>query len=122
MRAVLKSAALGFALLALLLRAALPDGWMPASAASAPLMPCPGMMAMPMTPAPHSGAPLHKHGSHTTICIFAAAGHFGSVPVPAPVPAPLGAVATAPQPFAAANFISRTSYRPNAARAPPLTV
>jgi len=85
-------------------------------------MPCPGMMTMPMTPAPHSGAPLHKHGSHTTICIFAAAGHFGSVPLPVPVPAPTSTIETAQQVLTVSNRVSKTSYRPNAARAPPLTV
>jgi len=120
MRAVLKSAALGFALFALLLRAALPDGWMPASAASAPLMPCPGMMTMPMTP--HHGAPPQKHDGHTTICIFAAAGHFGSVPLPVPVPAPTSAIETAQQILTVSNRVSKASYRPNAARAPPLSV
>ncbi|MBV8978890.1 MAG: hypothetical protein JO261_05485 [Alphaproteobacteria bacterium] len=118
---MLKSAALSVALLALLLRAAVPEGWMPAKAASAPLMPCPGIMTMPMTPS-HHGAPLRKQDGHTTICIFAATAHFGSVPVPAPLAAPAGAVERiAPLPSAVV-FVSKSLYRPNTARAPPLSI
>src|SRR5262249_53205340 len=64
MRAVLKSVALIVAVLAMTLRAALLDGWMPSVDASALLMLCSGMNAMEMPPQKQH----HDQHHLTTFC------------------------------------------------------
>ena len=121
MRTVLKSAAFRVAVLAMLLRAVLPQGWMPnpqnETAHNAPIMLCPGM-AMPDAPAQKSD---HGHAK-ITFCACAAA---------APLSTSMAcALAVSPSPlagtliFAATHDVAMlaTSYRPNAARAPPAFV
>jgi hypothetical protein len=115
MRTALKSAALAIAVLAMMLRAAMPDGWMPSADASAPLMLCPGMNAMPM--------PLqkqhHDQGHPSTFCVCAAVAQLAA---PADDARPLlCAPASIAIVFATthdAPFVVR-HYAPNAARAPP---
>jgi hypothetical protein len=121
MRTVLKSAAFNVAILAMLLRAVLPQGWMPnpqsAAAHNAPIMLCPGM-AMPALPAQK---PDHN-GGKITFCACAAA---------APLSTSMAcALAVSPSPlaftlaFAATHDVAvlTASYRPNSARAPPTFV
>lgn len=115
MRTALKSAALAIAVLAMMLRAAMPDGWMPSADASAPLMLCPGMNAMPM--------PLQKQhrdqGHPSTFCVCAAAAQLAA---PEDDARPLlSEPASITIVFAVAHvspFVAR-DYTPNAARAPP---
>jgi len=121
MRTVLKSAAFNVALLAMLLRAVLPQGWMPnpqsAAEHTAAIMLCPGM-AMPAAPEQKPG-----HGqAKITFCACAAA---------APLSTSMAcAHALSPSPLAGALAFAAThdatvlaaSYRPNSARAPPLSV
>jgi hypothetical protein len=115
MRTALKSAALTIAVLAMMLRAAMPDGWMPSADASAPLMLCPGMNAMPM--------PLqkqhHDQGHPSTYCVCAAAAQLAAPTDDAhPLLCEPASITIA---FTAAHvspFVAR-DYTPNAARAPP---
>jgi len=119
MRTVLKSTALRLALVAVLLRALVPVGWMPSTAANAaPIMPCPGMAGM------HHEMPAsqHKSDSHhakSTYCSCAAVAQLGT---PAPDAAELKlAPGCSEIAFAAMHDAPATvsAYRPNAARAPP---
>ena len=125
MRTVLKSAAFGIAILAMMLRAALPQGWMPSSQGAAPLMLCPGMTEMAAMPAMSHEAPPqkpdHRHDGAAQ-CIFAAAAHPAS-PASAP-PALLAAQAVTHIDFLSAHETPERAraYRPNAARAPPAFV
>ncbi|HEX4859862.1 MAG TPA: hypothetical protein VFV07_01410 [Rhizomicrobium sp.] len=117
MRAALKSAALIVAVLAMTLRAAMPDGWMPSADASAPIMLCPGMNAMPM--------PLqkqhHDQGHPSTYCVCAAVAQLAApgddthalLSEPASVTIAFDAAHDAP-------FLAR-AYAPNAARGPPVS-
>ena len=113
MRGVRKAAALTIAVLAMALRVALPDGWMPATDLSSPLMLCPGMNdiarmpAMPgMDHAPQKPSPGKDHGG--VVCPFAAAAHSASPARSAPAP----------------QDVSRSArpWQPNAARAPPQSI
>jgi hypothetical protein len=123
MRGVLKSAALTIAVLAMMLRAALPDGWMPSAQASAPLMLCPGMNDMSAmagmdhrNPAP---APPHDQDHGGMVCAFSAIAHFAAPTDPTAVLAQAAVwtfvsfVATHDAPLRA------VIWQPNAARAPP---
>jgi hypothetical protein len=115
MRTALKSAALTIAVLAMMLRAALPDGWMPSADASAPLMLCPGMNAMPM--------PLqkqhHDQGHPSTFCVCAAVAQLAAPTDDArprlcePASIAIAFTATHDAPFVVRH------HTPNAARAPP---
>ena len=117
MRAVLKSVALTVAVLAMMLRAALPDGWMPSADASAPLMLCPGMNAMEM---PHDKRH-HDQGHPSTFCLCAATAQLAApgddahalLNEPASITIAFDAAHDAP-------FLAR-AYAPNAARAPPVS-
>lgn len=116
MRTACKSAALHFALTAMLLRALLPAGWMPQAAATgSPFVIC--TVSGPVYPAPGHQA---DHDRAKTPCVFASA---------APLSPP--AVATAlslPTPVATPFHIAAPrdsdargpSHRPNAPRAPPV--
>ncbi len=121
MRTVLKSAAFIIAILAMMLRAVLPQGWMPnpqsETAHNAPIMLCPGM-AMPGC----AGAEADHGHAKITFCACAAA---------APLSTSMAcALAVSPSPlagtfaFAATHDVAAlaTSYRPNSARAPPASV
>ena len=123
MRGVLNKAAVHLALVAMLLRALLPAGWMPSGATeqhASPIMLCPGMdrMAMPM-PAGHDEhpAPQADHAKHG-VCIFAAAAPLASPAADVAAPIVTAAVDTV---FTQRrdSAVSTSAYRPNAARAPP---
>jgi hypothetical protein len=122
MRTVLKSAAFSLAILAMMLRAAVPQGWMPTSQGAAALMPCPGVTQMAHMP--HQTPPRkpdHRHDNGAP-CIFAAAAHLAS-----PAGA-LPAILTTPA-FTSIDFATTRetlflapAYRANAARAPPVPI
>ncbi len=121
MRAVLKSAAFNVALLAMLLRAVLPQGWMPnpqsTAEHAAAIMLCPGM-TMPSAPAQKPG---HDHAKITFCACAAAAPLSTSMACAAAIsPAPLAGTLA----FAATHDVATlaTIYRPNSARAPPASV
>ena len=71
-------AGFSLALVAMLLRALLPDGWMPSTSSDgAPLMACPGadMMNMPGMDMPMPKQPAAPSQHHPDICPFASAMH-----------------------------------------------
>jgi hypothetical protein len=130
MRTALKSAALCIAILAMTLRAALPDGWMPSTQAeAAPIMLCPGMNDMTAMPAmagmERNTPPQKQHHDQnhpSTFCLCAAIAQLGA-PVDN-VHALISAPASIEIAFDVAHdtpFLAR-SYAPNAARAPPVLV
>jgi hypothetical protein len=106
-----RSAAVSIALAAMLLRALLPDGWMP-SAGAAPFTLC-----SITAPSHHGKAPANPDRTHAP-CAFAAA---------APLAPPVLALhvfhapseAIAPVIFRKRLASFSAAYRPNAARAPP---
>jgi hypothetical protein len=120
MRTALKSTALQIALLAMVLRALLPAGWMPAAITSAdasPFVIC--TIDGPLHSSPAKQQSPSDHDRAHRPCVFAAA---------APLSPPLAdAVALAPSNLAAPVFFesqreavtASALFRPNAARAPP---
>jgi len=128
----LRFAATLVAVLAMSVRALVPAGWMPNTAAGqhSALMPCPGTddmqgMAMPMQgmdmpmPMPHPAK--HDHGTphDSTVCPFAATAHFTPPQAPANILPPQRFEARAGFDFAPA-LPSRTKHSwDHAARAPP---
>jgi hypothetical protein len=120
MRAVCKSAAVHFVLVAMLLRALLPAGWMPAAITRADASPFVICTVDGPLHAPAKHEPAHDRSSAP--CVFAAA---------APLSSPAAHV-LAPLPVSRWNRFDFTplaeavagsaAYRPNAARAPPASV
>lgn len=111
-----RSVAVSLALCAMVLRALLPDGWMPAAnAAGAPFVIC-------SLDGIHTGGKLPsepgQERSHAP-CAFAAAAHLAP-----PLPAASGLAAPLEIAFVriaapAQSIAAQRIYRPNAARAPP---
>ncbi|HTT99658.1 MAG TPA: hypothetical protein VMF58_16540 [Rhizomicrobium sp.] len=122
MRTALKPVALQLALVAMVLRALLPAGWMPAAITSAnasPFVICTmdGPLHAPGKPA---HAPDQDRADHP--CVFAAAAHL-SPPLAAPVSlAPSSATAPVLYPRSPSAIAASATHRPNAARAPPASV
>jgi hypothetical protein len=119
MRTALKSAALQIALLAMVLRAFLPAGWMPAAISSADASPFVICTIDGPLHAPAKQMPTSDHDRAGAPCVFSAA---------APLSPPLAdAVSVAPSSIAAPIYFAPSrnaatadaSFRPNTARAPP---
>jgi hypothetical protein len=122
-RTALKSTALQIALLAMVLRALLPAGWMPAAISSAdasPFVIC--TIDGPVHQTPAKQKPPSDHDRAHAPCVFAAA---------APLAAPhVDAVSLAPSNIAAPvlfapsrdDVTANAIFRPNTARAPPASV
>ena len=120
MRTALKSTALQIALLAMVLRALLPAGWMAeaiSSANASPFVIC--TIDGPLHPAPVKHTPSSDQDRAHAPCMFAAA---------APLSPPLADAVSIPLPdftaslfaFAPHNDLRIAAFfRPNAARAPP---
>lgn len=116
-----KSAALHLALLAMLLRAVLPAGWMPTAITNAnasPFVICTIDGPQHKTPS----KPAHDHNRAGTPCVFAASIHTAT---PAAEPATV-APATIPSPIVFATHrepvTAFAQFRPNTARAPPSSI
>jgi hypothetical protein len=113
-----KSAAVHFALLAMLLRAVLPAGWMPAAISNAdasPFVIC--TMDGPLHSAP--AKPSHDHDRATSPCVFASAAPLSSPDAAIVALAPaqhVSQIAFAPL---RETIITAPHFRPNPARAPP---
>jgi hypothetical protein len=119
-RTALKSAALQFALLAMVLRAFLPAGWMPAAISSAdasPFVIC--TMDGPLHQTPAKQKPSSDHDRASAPCVFAAAAPLAP-PLADAVSVALSNIA-APIHFASSpdTFAANAIFRPNTARAPP---
>lgn len=102
------------ALIAMIVHALLPAGWMPSHDPSAPFVIC--TMNGPLQHAPDNGKlPANRHD----ICPFAAAPHLASTPeLPQIIPPVLQAqAATADRAYAA---VVLTRFTPGSPRAPPL--
>ena len=112
-RPVHRSAAISLALCAMVLRALLPDGWMPSAGAGSPLVIC-------------TADGTHRDGKTTPAqdrshapCAFAAAAPLSP---PATLSAAIGATGPAERlalSFTAPVLFFARHFRPNAARAPP---
>jgi hypothetical protein len=108
--------AISLALAAMLLRALLPDGWMPNTGSAAIASP---FVICSLDGAHHSGKPPADQDRHHGPCAFAAAGHLSP---PADVAIALGNSAGATHiatRFANDPTTREPPWRPNAARAPP---
>jgi hypothetical protein len=118
MRTVLRSGAVQLALLAMLLRAFLPAGWMPAAITSAnasPFVIC--TIDGPLHSAP--AKPSHDHDRAAAPCVFAASIHAAA---PTAEPANLAPAAMLSRIVFVPlhESVSTTpQFRPNTARAPP---
>jgi hypothetical protein len=121
------------ALVALLLHALIPAGWMP-GAAAAPLIVCavdgPAWHISRHTfdsrgPARNDPARDDRHGAPHgvphSICPFAAAPHFAKSPQPLALPAPALRIAAAPRTAARRGSASHTPHRLHSPRAPPFS-
>ncbi len=106
------------ALLAMLLRAVLPAGWMPAAitgANASPFVIC--TVDGPLHSAP--AKPSHDHDRATSPCVFASAAPLSSPDMTIAAPTPMqfaSQIAFAPLQD---TIIAAPHFRPNAARAPP---
>jgi hypothetical protein len=123
MRTALKSTALQVALVAMVLRALLPAGWMPAAITSAdasPFVIC--TIDGPLHQAPSKQTPPSDHDRAHAPCVFAAAAPLASPHVDAATLAPSNIAA--PILFAASrdDVTANAIFRPNTARAPPSLV
>lgn len=110
-----RSAAISLALCAMVLRALLPDGWMPSAGAGSPLVICAADGTHPGGKAPAGPAQERSHAP----CAFAAAAPLSP---PAMLAAAIGATAEGERlalSFATPDFFPAPHFRPNAARAPP---
>ena len=119
MRTVCKSGAVQLALLAMLLRAVLPAGWMPAAITSAnasPFVICSIDGPLHSTPA----KPSRDHDRAGTPCVFAASIHAATPTVEPAKVAP--ATLASPIVFTTRNetVVASSEFRPNTARAPPV--
>lgn len=120
MRTGCKLAAVHLALVAMLLRALLPAGWMPAvltPANASPFVIC--TIDGPLHPAKHD--PSSGQGRMNTPCVFAAAAHLSPPLADAPLLLPQF---VQPIRFAQSHddIIASASFRPNTARAPPASI
>lgn len=109
------------ALLAMLLRAALPAGWMPAASTSAdasPFVICTVDGPLHATPA----KPIHDHDRATSPCVFASAAPLSSPAVEAVAFAPTQITSKAAFAVLRETIATAPHFRPNAARAPPASV
>ena len=109
------------ALLAMLLRAVLPAGWMPAAITSAdasPFVICTVDGPLHATPA----KPIHDHDRTTSPCVFASAAPLSSPGVAVAVSAPMQLVHQIAFAPLRENIIHAPLFEPNAARAPPASV
>jgi hypothetical protein len=112
---VSRSLAVSLALCAMLLRALLPDGWMPAAQANgAPLVIC------TMDGTHHRQAPTQpgQERSHAP-CAFAAAAPLAPPAVTAVVSRPAHGAVRFARAFADRDIAIAPDFRPNAPRAPP---
>ncbi len=124
----LKLAAVHIALVAMLLRALLPTGWMPNSSAGAaiPLVICtmngPVHVALDADGQLKKDKPGHEDGRQHDICPFAAAVHL-AVPASNSTLAPSSLIAETSVNLIAPHFVSdNTRYSAQSPRAPPMAV
>ena len=119
-RAVTRSVALSLALCAMVLRALLPDGWMPAANAAetgAPFVIC------SIDGAHHDGnAPANTQQRTHAPCSFAAAAPLSPPSLAVGISRAFGDVTVIAHNFDIAPLLTALAYRPNAARAPPVSV
>jgi hypothetical protein len=115
MRTGFKTAALHVALVAMLLRAFLPAGWMPQSAAAgAPFVICTADGPV------HPAKPHDADHAKSAPCVFAAAAHLAP-PAEAPALAVTAAVAAVPHAAPPQAPVRPESHRAAAPRGPPIS-
>jgi hypothetical protein len=113
-----KSAAVHLALLAMLLRAVLPAGWMPAAIGNAdasPFVICTMDGPLHSTPA----KPPHDHDRATSPCVFASAAPLSSPDAAIVTPTPAQQVMQIAFVPLQEAIVATPYFRPNTARAPP---
>ena len=122
-RTILKPAALQIALLAMILRALLPAGWMPeaiSSANASPFVIC--TIDGPLHQAPAKQKPSSDHDRAGAPCVFAAAAPLAPLLADTVSIAPANIAAPVFFPPARNALAANAFFRPNAARAPPASV
>ena len=119
-RATFRSIAVSLALCAMVLRALLPDGWMPAANAAETGTP---FVICSVDGAHHDGkAPKDAQQRTHAPCAFAAAAPLSPPATAAQTFRAIGDVIVIARALDAAIFAGTSGYRPNAARAPPVSV
>jgi len=114
-RTTFRSIATSLALCAMVLRALLPEGWMPAANAAdtgAPFVIC------SVDGTHHGGKAPGEQRTHAP-CAFAAAAPLSPPATSAALERAFGDVSVIARSFAAVPFAGTPDHRPNAARAPP---
>lgn len=117
-RAVTRSVALSLALCAMVLRALLPDGWMPAANAAetgTPFVIC-------SVDGAHHNAPNGTQQRTHAPCAFAAAAPLSPPSLAVGITRAFGDVTVIAHNVYTAPLVPAPAYRPNAARAPPVSV
>ncbi|HEY1708593.1 MAG TPA: DUF2946 family protein [Rhizomicrobium sp.] len=128
MRRNLRFAAVYVALVAMLVHALIPVGWMPSQggAAGVPIALCtmdgPARMVVDQSGRPVKQKPVQDDRHRHDICPFAAAPHFASPTTIASVAAPTAIDAIASLFVSSARPDLRPNYSSQAPRAPPVTV
>jgi hypothetical protein len=107
-----RSLAVSLALCAMVLRALLPDGWMPAANAAVPLVIC------SIDGTHHTKAPGEPARSHAP-CAFAAAAPLSPPSANVAIKIARDEATTLAPRFLDFQFVNAPLFRPNAARAPP---
>jgi hypothetical protein len=119
-RATTRSIALSLALCAMVLRALLPDGWMPAANAAESGTP---FVICSVDGTHHDGkAPADSQQRTHAPCAFAAAAPLSPPSLAAVITRAFGDVTVVAHNVHTAPLIAAPAYRPNAARAPPVSV
>jgi len=125
MSRTLRLAGIHLALAAMLLRAMLPDGWMPntSGVAGGPMVLCtmngPASLAAGMAGGPSKNDPANKSGRASDVCPFSVAPHFATIaPAIAASPSVETAFLAAPV-LRAVIFDAAQRHTPQSPRAPP---
>jgi Protein of unknown function (DUF2946) len=115
-----RRAAVHLALIALMLRALLPAGWMPdpGGANGAPLVIC--TMDGPLKALDAEGKPIRHDPRDHEACPFAAAAHLAPPAEPASLALPASAAGPAAAPVQPVPVTARAPYQPQSPRAPPV--
>ncbi|HEX3756101.1 MAG TPA: DUF2946 family protein [Rhizomicrobium sp.] len=108
------------ALVALVLRALVPAGWMPGTTAAAPFVIC--SVTGPAQYAPGGHKPAQDDRSHHDVCPFAAAPHFAKTLALSSLAAPSLRIFTPSRLVAVSRPARIARYQPQSPRAPPTSV
>jgi hypothetical protein len=123
MSRTLRLAGIQLALAAMVLRALLPDGWMPSGTAGNPIAICtangPVQLVVGQDGRPDKPNPVHDDAHHQDVCPFAAAPHFATGATAVAHAVPLAEAFFSAPAFTATIVNGANRHAPQSPRAPP---